>query len=140
MAMCHSCLSSLLEDKGTSSKKAKSKNKLKENPHLKATLSELEQHKNVGFPPHPKMERLKALLVDHFGNEMISRDENTGDQPVTESRAMVFATFRENVDEIVDTLNQENPMIRASRFVGQGVDKQGRKGYAQKEQLEVLVI
>ena len=68
---------------------------------------------------------------------MIDRDESTGGQQVHESRAMVFATYRENVGEIVDALNQEHPMIRASRFIGQGIDKQGRKGYAQKEQLEV---
>ena len=44
-----------------------------------------------------------------------------------------------NVEEIVDLLNKDSPIIRAKPFIGQGTDKQGRKGYAQKEQLEACV-
>lgn len=137
MSMCYSHLSEETSGSGTSSKKAKAKSKLSQDPQFQAVLRELERHKLQGFPPHPKMEKLKVLLVQHFANEMLDKDENTGNQPLNESRVMVFATYRENVDEIVATLNQEQPMIRASRFVGQGTDKKGHKGYAQKEQLEV---
>ena len=34
-------------------------------------------------------------------------------------------------------LNEERPLIRATRFIGQGTDKQGKRGFAQKEQLDV---
>lgn len=52
---------------------------------------------------------------------------------------MVFMTFQEAVDEIVEVLNFERPLIRAHKFIGQGTDKQGKKGLAQKKQLEVSV-
>ena len=42
-------------------------------------------------------------------------------------------------EQITEALNSEKPLIRAVPFIGQGVDKQGKKGYGQKEQLEVGV-
>ena len=53
---------------------------------------------------------------------------------------MVFVTYRECLDEIVERLNTEQPLVRATRFVGQGADRQGKKGFAQKEQLEVGLL
>jgi ATP-dependent DNA helicase MPH1 len=52
---------------------------------------------------------------------------------------MVFVTFREAVDEIVDFLNQESPLLRVAKFIGQGIDRKGNKGLAQREQLEVSI-
>lgn len=80
------------------------------------------------------MEKLKTMVVQHFGEKMGDPDEN---DVVVDTKVMVFATFRETVDEIVELLNTEQPLIRATRFVGQSADKQGKKGIAQKEQLEV---
>ena len=104
--------------------------KLRSNPKFRALMDEIELQYSRGFSLHPKMEKLKGLLIQHFGERM-------DDQEKEETRAMVFVTYRECVDEIVDMLDAEKPLIRATRFVGQGTDKQGRKGYGQKEQLEV---
>ena len=79
------------------------------------------------FQPHPKIEKLKALVLQHFANAQNEEPEEDGS---TETRAMVFAQYRDAVDEIVEELNKEQPMIRAERFVGQGLDKAGKKVYA----------
>ncbi|EEB92655.1 hypothetical protein MPER_08804 [Moniliophthora perniciosa FA553] len=51
---------------------------------------------------------------------------------------MVFVTNREAVEEIVQAMDAHRPLLRASRFIGQGTDVRGQKGLAQKEQLEVI--
>lgn len=50
---------------------------------------------------------------------------------------MVFCSFRQGVEEVVEFLKHEEPMIRPVPFIGQGTDKSGKKGYGQKEQLAV---
>lgn len=106
--------------------------KWKDDSKFQAVIQLLENQQKQGFPMHPKMERLKGLVIDHFVN---SFDDN-GNIAV-ETKVMVFVTYREAVDEIVEALNFEKPLIRASKFVGQAADKQGHKGLAQREQLEV---
>jgi ATP-dependent DNA helicase MPH1 len=103
--------------------------KLRSNPKFQAVMKEVELQYTRGLTVHPKMEKLKELLIQHFGGRI--------DEDGEETRAMVFVTYRECVDEIVDMLDADKPLIRATRFVGQGIDKQGKKGYGQKEQLEV---
>ncbi|KAI0670106.1 P-loop containing nucleoside triphosphate hydrolase protein [Trametes maxima] len=98
-----------------------------------------EEQATRGFAIHPKMDTLRTLLIDHFAKQL--PDELGGPAegaPGGQSRAMVFVSFRECVEEIVELLNKESPIIRAKAFIGQGTDKQGKKGYAQKEQLEVI--
>ncbi|OCH96604.1 P-loop containing nucleoside triphosphate hydrolase protein [Obba rivulosa] len=105
-------------------------------------MSEMESLKQRGFPLHPKMEKLQELLIQHFAKDMFDREEKDREQQPTdrasESRAIVFVSFRECVDEVVEMLRQHNPLIRVTRFIGQGTDKQGRKGHTQKEQLETI--
>ncbi|KAF8559410.1 P-loop containing nucleoside triphosphate hydrolase protein [Imleria badia] len=138
VTMCLHSLQDLVRDKEGSDQKKKKASKLKSDPTLTKLLAELEAgHKRPGgFGMHPKMETLKTLLVQHFGQRSFDGDEEEGGANST--RAMVFVTYRECVDEIVEVLNQESPLLKATRFVGQGVDKQGKKGFAQKEQLEVI--
>lgn len=112
---------------GTASKK---KN-LREDPMFQAVLRELDNQKARGFSVHPKMDRLRSIIVDHFAQRLPVED----DAPNDETKVMVFVTFREAVDEIVDILNFQRPLIRAHKFIGQGTDKLGKKGLAQKEQL-----
>lgn len=137
--MCNTYMRSLELDKETDGeggkKKAPSKaKKLRDDPMFQAVIKELESQRLRGFSPHPKMDRMKGLVVQHFA-------EKLGDdgQETERTNVMVFVTFREAVDEIVEVLNREQPLIRATKFIGQGIDKQGRKGLAQKEQLEVGV-
>lgn len=107
--------------------------KLRNDPLFQAVMREFEVQRSQGFSVHPKMDRLKTLVVQHFA-------ENLGEEETEaeETRVMVFVTFRQVVDEIVEALNSQRPLIRATKFIGQGTDKQGKKGMAQKEQLEVI--
>ena len=113
------------EDDGGDGKKDKKSKSLRDDPHFKILMLELETQRSRGFGTHPKVEKLKDILIDHF-----AKCDDT-------SRVMVFSSYRAVVDEIVEELSRERPLIRASRFIGQGVDKQGNKGLPQKEQLEV---
>ncbi len=109
---------------------------LSKDPAFQDLMTELRSQKSNGFAIHPKLETLKTLVIDHFGKRM--GDGNASDMHVNEdTRAMVFVTFREAVDEIVEFLNQESPLLRATKFIGQGMDKKGGKGLAQREQLDV---
>ncbi|KIJ08584.1 hypothetical protein PAXINDRAFT_139233, partial [Paxillus involutus ATCC 200175] len=143
VTMCLGSLRDLITDKdkpGDGKKKAPSKSQLKEDPTFQKLLTDLEarRHRPGGFGMHPKMETLKTLLVQHFGVRMAEDNEGGDAGSGGDTRAMVFVTYRECVDEIVEVLNQESPLLKATRFVGQGVDKQGKKGFAQREQLEVI--
>lgn len=132
--MCHKYLleiSAETEDE-SGKKKSSATSSLRKDKNFTSLLSELEVQKvrPGGYGMHPKMETLKLLLLQHFGARM-------GEGEGEETRAMVFVTYRDCVDEIVHMLNEESPLLKAMRFIGQGADKQGRKGFAQKEQLEV---
>lgn len=137
--MCYTSLKEAVEEKGDGAgtkSNQKSAAQLRSNPGFQALMTEIEgQNNRTGGPgPHPKMEQLKTLLVQHFGSRM--SDEQDGEEQ--ETRAMVFVTNRGCVDEIVDMLNNDRPLLRATKFIGQGTDKQGKKGFAQKEQLQVF--
>lgn len=90
-------------------------------------MQELDTQKAIGFALHPKMEELLNILIQHFGQS------EEGD----ETRVMVFSSYRAVVDRIVEELSKHEPLLRAARFIGQGMDKHGKKGLAQKEQHEV---
>lgn len=108
---------------------------------LQKIVAELERMRARpgGFGVHPKMEKLKTLLVEHFAQKGLEAEENGngGEDLNSDSRVMVFTSFRQSVDLITEALNKDKPLIRAVPFIGQGVDKNGKKGYGQKEQLEV---
>ncbi|KAF8898361.1 hypothetical protein BD779DRAFT_1666229 [Infundibulicybe gibba] len=138
IGMCYTCLQELSreperEEDNASGKRAASKaKKLRADPLFQELMQELEKQRNRGFALHPKMDTLKTLAVQHFGGKM----GETGEPE--ETRVMIFVTFREAVDEIVEALNAEKPLIRAHKFIGQGTDKQGNRGLAQREQLEII--
>lgn len=81
------------------------------------------------------------LLIEHFAQKRFEKEDadlEGGREGVTgESCVMVFCSFRQCVEEVVKFLNLDSPMIRAVPFIGQGTDKSGKKGYGQKEQLDV---
>ncbi|KAK0473195.1 hypothetical protein IW261DRAFT_1423734 [Armillaria novae-zelandiae] len=118
--------------RSTAASKAK---KLGDEPAFHSLMRELKAQKAHGFSMHPKMELLKGIIVQYFGEKL---PNDSADETPEKSKVMVFATNRDSVDEIVSVLNAERPLIRASRFIGQGTDKQGRKGFSQREQLEVI--
>ncbi|CAE6524443.1 unnamed protein product [Rhizoctonia solani] len=106
------------------------------NTEFQAILSRIAKYRLEGaglgsaavFPPHPKMEKLNEILVEHFNGP-----------DAKETRVMVFTNFRESVDEIVAHLNANDAKkIRAHRFIGQAGGKGGDKGMTQKEQLAAI--
>lgn len=112
-------------------------------PKLQAVIQELEAQKSrpEGFSVHPKMDKLKTLLIEHFAQKQFDKDdaEANGVTPSTsgDSSVMLFVSYRQCVDEVMEALRHEEPLIRAVPFIGQGTDKNGKKGYGQKEQLDV---
>lgn len=98
---------------------------------------EIQKEKNNRFPPHPKMERLKSLVLEHLMRKGTTDGDGGSAEPNPDTRVMVFVSFRDCVEEVVDYLNSDSPIIKATKFVGQSTDKGGRKGFAQKEQLAV---
>ncbi|EGG02918.1 uncharacterized protein MELLADRAFT_38323, partial [Melampsora larici-populina 98AG31] len=89
------------------------------------------------FSPHPKMDKMKALIIEFFiGVSERQKGQNKDKQGT--SRLMVFCNFRDVVTDIVDYLNMEQPLIKASAFIGQGTDTKGNRGMTQKQQAEVI--
>lgn len=121
------------EDDGPKATKGKKGDSLRSKPAFQELIKKLDEFKQTGLPPHPKMEKLQALILQHLTQTLPDDPE----EAPSSTRVMVFATNRDCVEEIVETLNTQKPMIRAHRFIGQGADKQGGKGMAQKEQLDV---
>ncbi|KAJ1311629.1 hypothetical protein OPQ81_010105 [Rhizoctonia solani] len=131
VAMCERVLKEFQESGGKQHQANWAKN-----TEFQATLSRIAKYRLEGaglgsptmFPPHPKMEKLNEILVEHF---------NAPD--AHETRVMVFTNFRESVDEIVAHLNaNEAGKIRAHRFIGQAGGRGGDKGMSQKEQLAAI--
>ncbi|KAJ6519582.1 hypothetical protein C8R45DRAFT_951979 [Mycena sanguinolenta] len=138
IGMCNTYMRELEADKKADGdeggkKKTPKPNKFRDNPHFQAVIKELEQQRLRGFVAHPKMEKMNTLVIEHFGQKIGDDGQET-----EQTRVMVFVSFREAVGEIVDVLNAQKPLIRASPFIGQGTDKQGKKGMAQKEQLDII--
>jgi hypothetical protein len=123
----------LLLDAGSPKVQKQSKGKKQTNtaPELQKVLALLERLCADNQVVHPKQEKVKSIALEHF----TSPSENL--DVFSDSKMIVFATFRDYVEEIVEHLNQEDPIIRATAFVGQGSSKKGQKGMTQKEQLAV---
>ncbi|KAG5639303.1 hypothetical protein H0H81_004505 [Sphagnurus paluster] len=140
LGMCHTYMTELARGKEESEPapgKAPTKKKgLRDDPTFQAVMRELDSQRARGFSVHPKMDRLKTLVIQHFGQYLPNPDDR--EAKPNETRVMVFVTFREAVDEIVEALNSEGNLIRAHKFIGQGTDKQGKRGLAQKEQLDII--
>jgi ATP-dependent DNA helicase MPH1 len=125
--------------------KTKKNTKMGSDPNYQAIIKELELQKRRpnGFVAHPKMEKLKMLVIQHFASKTADPDIETGEgaalvNNITEdTRVMVFVTYRNCVEEIVAFLNQEQPLIKATKFIGQATDKDGNRGFGQREQLDV---
>ncbi|EPQ60917.1 P-loop containing nucleoside triphosphate hydrolase protein [Gloeophyllum trabeum ATCC 11539] len=140
ISMCYKCLQEISggsnQETGKQASSKQAQSSLQKDRVFQELMHEMEKQYNRGLAVHPKMEKLKALLIEHF---VKATEEPADDQDgPSQTRAMVFVTYRECVDEVVEWLNQESPMITATKFVGQGADKQGNKGFGQKEQLEVI--
>jgi ATP-dependent DNA helicase MPH1 len=123
-------------------KETQTQSKIAQDPDYIACIQEIERQKAIKktFPRHPKMERLRELAIQHFAGAELEEEEKAkpGTEPaMSTTKMIVFCTYRECVDEIVEMLDEQQPMIRAHKFIGQGTDKRGGKGVTQKQQIAV---
>ena len=92
---------------------------------------------------HPKMTQLREIISEHFTNFHSGLGQGEHGQQTTASintsngtRAIVFATYRESVQEITRMLARV-PGVRPASFIGQAAGRSGA-GLRQKEQLDTL--
>lgn len=139
--MCYETLS-ILEHGGTDDKgkkKFQQKN-LVSDPLFKSimeNLNKLKRGSNGALMVHHKMDRLRALLLQYFSDQHTGENARDPSEPIKESKVMVFASYRKAVEQIVEVLNLDAPIVRAHRFIGQAASKEGIKGLTQKDQLKV---
>ncbi|KAF9280938.1 hypothetical protein BGZ68_006936 [Mortierella alpina] len=113
--------------------------------------------KLTSFVSHPKLERLVGVVVQHFIDHQDESDAlarakafesadlaagSTGaiadkDGAMPQTRVMIFANYRESVEEISRVLDSHRPLIKVQSFIGQSTAK-GKKGITQKEQQKVV--
>ncbi|XP_068608350.1 Fanconi anemia group M protein [Brachionichthys hirsutus] len=86
---------------------------------------------------HPKLKTLEEVVLQHFRSCVETASNSDGHQEVG-TRAMIFSSFRESVQEIAAMLNRHAPLIKVMTFMGQASAGKGVKGFTQREQLEVV--
>ncbi|WFD34672.1 DNA helicase [Malassezia cuniculi] len=82
---------------------------------------------------HPKIAILIRILHEHF-NEHAVKEVDSEDPRST--RAMVFCSYREVVNELVDAINGSG--LTAKAFIGQATDTKGNRGLTQRKQEELV--
>lgn len=149
-----------MNDKGKKTSSTKQQLYANSNTTFKEIMRELElMQDNKGRILHPKMVKLRNVLIEHFGNFKAEQVQNAeayaesghdvyGNTPNSgelanfvnssqaDTRVMVFCSYRECVDEIVSYLNDSG--FKATEFVGQSKAKSGKKGMSQKDQERVI--
>lgn len=133
--MCYDTLKAMGENSGAEANAQNKYRAITRGEKYKELMLGLERLDH--FPPHPKMKKLKSLVLDHLWTKGATGEGGGTGEFNPNARVVVFVSYRDCVEEVADYLNLEYPIIKATRFVGQGKDKGGRKGFAQKEQLDV---
>ncbi|KAF9332432.1 3'-5' DNA helicase [Linnemannia elongata] len=120
---------------------------MEENPEFMRMMDQIRlKVKQPTFVSHPKIERLVAIVIKHFMDHQDKTDasrsssstSSAGDRATpAQTRIMIFANFRESVDEISRALEKHRPLIKVRQFIGQATAK-GKKGISQKEQQKVV--
>jgi ATP-dependent DNA helicase MPH1 len=87
------------------------------------------------FVGHPKLTYLCDTILNHFLDAGEGRLEE--DAPLSATRVIVFAEFRDSAEDIARVLNRHGPMIRASVFVGQADSKRSEGMNQQKQQATI---
>ncbi|KAJ3185501.1 hypothetical protein HDU87_000124 [Geranomyces variabilis] len=141
------CLSTLqhyiAESQQPGVRTSRSRANLAKNPMLTNLIDRiLTMTLSPSFTSHPKIDRLVSTIVQHFLEHEDEKARLTalgrGDE-IGQTRVMVFSQFRESVDEIRAALEKHDPLVRVMSFVGQAAaGKSNKKGFTQKEQLEVI--
>ena len=119
---------------------------MEENPEFMRMMDQIRvKVKQPTFVSHPKIERLVAIVIKHFMDHQDKTYASQGSPSIAgagdratpiQTRVMIFANFRESVDEISRVLEKHRPLIKVRQFIGQATAK-GKKGISQKEQQKV---
>ncbi|XP_032820871.2 Fanconi anemia group M protein isoform X2 [Petromyzon marinus] len=98
---------------------------------------------------HPKLRKLEEVVLQHFQQwrqqqqkmavTAASDGGTEGSTAVTDTRVMIFSSFRDSVQEIAEMLSRHHPLVRAMMFVGQSSSSgKATRGFTQKEQVQVV--
>lgn len=114
------------EDKGQ--KGSKYKRQLIEHSSFQDMMTKIASWmKRDGFVGHPKLTALADTVLNHF----MDRGEGSA------TRVIVFSEYRDSAEDIVRMLNQHQPLVKASIFVGQADGKRG-EGMKQAQQIQTI--
>ncbi|EMP29321.1 Fanconi anemia group M protein [Chelonia mydas] len=94
-------------------------------------------NKNKIIYSHPKLKKLEEVVVEHFKSWKGCTDQSMSESKPSDTRVMIFSSFRDSVQEIAEMLSQHEPIVRVMTFVGHSTGK-STKGFTQKDQLEVV--
>ncbi|XP_043371877.1 Fanconi anemia group M protein isoform X3 [Dermochelys coriacea] len=94
-------------------------------------------NKNKIIYSHPKLKKLEEVVVEHFKSWKGCTDQSISESKPSDTRVMIFSSFRDSVQEIAEMLSQHQPIVRVMTFVGHSTGK-SMKGFTQKDQLEVV--
>jgi ATP-dependent DNA helicase MPH1 len=125
------------KDQNTSTQsKSTWKDRLFTSEHFRNMMDKLERwNRNLDFIGHPKLAYLRQVILNHLLDaEESRRSNNTGSGG---TRIMVFTSFRDSAEVVVQVLRRTDPLLKPHVFVGQA-DSKNSKGMTQKRQLEVI--
>ncbi|GAB6027116.1 hypothetical protein CHUAL_000039 [Chamberlinius hualienensis] len=83
---------------------------------------------------HPKIQKLLDILSAHFNRFKVLLPEAVDD---LSTRVMIFAQYRDTVNEITSVLNEHQPLVKAMSFVGRATAT-GNKGLTHKLQQQIV--
>ncbi|CCJ28178.1 unnamed protein product [Pneumocystis jirovecii] len=107
----------------------KYKSFLRNDERIKQIVSLIEDMKSKpSFIGHPKLDKLRSLILNHFANTDTKNEE---------TRAMIFVEYRSSAEDIIKSLKEHYPLIRAQLFIGQSSNKSSL-GMSQKEQISIV--
>uniref|UniRef100_S4RJA5 FA complementation group M n=1 Tax=Petromyzon marinus TaxID=7757 RepID=S4RJA5_PETMA len=82
---------------------------------------------------------LRLFTAVVFLHSAASDGGTEGSTAVTDTRVMIFSSFRDSVQEIAEMLSRHHPLVRAMMFVGQSSSSgKATRGFTQKEQVQVV--
>ncbi|KAK9716906.1 3'-5' DNA helicase, variant 2 [Basidiobolus ranarum] len=133
----YNALYGIVQEAKDGKKISRARQDLLKNPTFVDLMTRIEKMLNEPtFIGHPKLEKLVSYIVNYFVNHEADND-GLEVHAQRQTRVMIFAEYRESVEEIVKALDTHSPMIRPMSFIGQA-SKKAKKGFSQKEQLAVL--
>lgn len=102
--------------------KSRAKKQIRNLPEFGLMVRLADEYLQGASSQHPKCLKLGEVLYQHFSQDGVD-PRNT--------RVIVFSQLRTSVEEIVEFLDKQRPLIKPMKFVG-------RAGLTQKEQMKIV--